>query len=210
MKRLSDIQKFHSRLLTQEPNYYRMAGWGSVNSQRQRFDAMVRAAQFVGGSVVDFGCGPGDLLPFLQERGHKVHYLGLDQSEEMIRLATQRHGEHFAVIGLDQIDFESVDYVFGSGIFQFRGDDDGVYVSELLAGLFSRCQKATAVTFLSALRPESEKVPEEMYFSPGEVVEMAQALTGFWTIDHSYHVGLGDFTVGLHKRGAGCNWVRPK
>lgn len=209
MKRLKDINEFHNYLFDNYSDFSHIAGWGNRDSQIQRFDALLRAAQFSGGSVVDYGCGPGDFLPFLAARTQPFSYIGLDQSQRMIRLACERHGEHFAVIELDQVDFEPVDYVFASGIFQFRGDDNGDYVRPLLMKIFLHCRKAMAINFLSSLRVDSEKVREELYYHPCEIVEIAKSITSYWCIDHTYHAGSGDLTVGLHKKTATSEWKRP-
>lgn len=67
-------------------------GWSSVEQQFLRFDILLRGAPFTLDSILDTGCGLGDLLTYLDERGFKYHrYIGIDISNEMINIAKKEH-----------------------------------------------------------------------------------------------------------------------
>ena len=74
------ILHFHRhRIATYGPDAVEALGWRGYQSQRVRFEVMARAANFNGCSVLDLGCGTGDLLAFLRERSVGLRYLGVDQ-----------------------------------------------------------------------------------------------------------------------------------
>ena len=196
MTRIGAITAFHDQLRAdaagKEP--YWLDGWGSPEGQRVRFDALVRAARYRGGSVVDYGCGTGALRGYLASLGFPFTYLGLDMNGNLLPSADA----DFQVIDPDSVDFPHADYVFASGIFQFADPADPLYHHRLVGSLFHRCRTAVAVNFLSALRDGSARDPEELYLSPAEAVDLATSLSGKWVLDHSYHPERGDLTLAIY------------
>jgi SAM-dependent methyltransferase len=200
MRRVDAIRGFHDELLASRQGSlasgqdgFWLDGWGSAEGQHARFDALLRSANYHGGSVVDFGCGTGALRAFLAGRGYPFTYLGLDMNPHLLPVS----GE-FRLIDFDAVDFPPADYVFASGVFQFADEGDPLYYRRLVGALFERCSIALSVNFLSAMRDEGEKDPEELYLTPGEAVELAASLSGRWVLDHSYHPARGDLTVSVH------------
>jgi SAM-dependent methyltransferase len=193
--RIAAITAFHDQLAADaRPEGYWLDGWGSADGQRTRFDALLRSARYRGGSVADFGCGTGALREHLAGLGYPFTYLGLDMNADLLPAT----GE-FRLIDFDSVDFPPADYVFASGIFQFADDADPLYYRRLVGSLFERCAIALSVNFLSALRDEAEKDPEELYLTPGEAADLAASLSGRWMLDHSYHPARGDLTLSVHR-----------
>ena len=65
--------------------------WESPRTQGVRFHAMTRVCTFHGKSVLDVGCGRGDLLDWLRERGiEPEHYTGLEAIEPLARAAMRK------------------------------------------------------------------------------------------------------------------------
>ncbi len=212
MGRVEKINAFHNKLLfdSEIVKSAEICGWSSTESQNDRFLALVRSGQFEGGTVVDYGCGAGDLFQFLSRLGHKFEYIGLDQNPKMLELARKRHSATFEVIQPDEICFDKTDYVFASGIFQFCDEEQPEYYKTLLSRLYERSKRALVVNFLSSLRAASEKDADELYLSPPNLIDFAQQITKCWRLDHSYHPGFGDMTLALIRQESFGNWKRPK
>ena len=64
--------------------------WRHAESQRLRFEVIAQAADFNGCSVLDLGCGTGDLNVCLDECFTDLRYLGIDQMPEFIEAARVR------------------------------------------------------------------------------------------------------------------------
>lgn len=99
-------------------------GWRHAESQRRRFEVIAQAADFSGCSVLDLGCGTGDLKAFLDERFTDLRYLGIDQMPEFIeaarlRFATQRDTD-FALAHFDTTPLPQADIVVASGTLGYR------------------------------------------------------------------------------------------
>jgi 2-polyprenyl-3-methyl-5-hydroxy-6-metoxy-1,4-benzoquinol methylase len=78
------------------------------------------AAELNNSTVLDYGCGTGDFYRFLQRRGIKVKYTGVDINENFIDLAKKKYPEcTFKVMNADDDEFEGFyDYIFICGVFK--------------------------------------------------------------------------------------------
>jgi hypothetical protein len=194
--RTDAILAFHAAL---DGPSWRVAGWGSADLQRVRFDALLRASRYGGGSVLDWGCGPADLFFRLRTTGLPLSYSGVDLNPRMVELATSRGAPHVAVLHPGHAPEGSYDYVFASGIFQFEDPDDRLYYLPILEHAYDISRRAVAVNFLSAQRPAAARSDDELYADPAVLARFAAALTDRWAIDHGYHPQAGDFTLALLK-----------
>ena len=92
--------------------------------RRKVIQSHVRAK--AGDKVIDIGCGPAQILPWLP----KVEYLGLDVNPSYIASAKRRHGVKGAfVVGdtrslWDDSRFRDADIVIGLGILHHLDDED--------------------------------------------------------------------------------------
>ena len=76
-------------------NWY--SGWvGADGSKHHRLVAIPAVLELLapqpGEQILDVGCGPGVLAPFLTKAG--THYTGVDASEKLIQFARTHHGKH--------------------------------------------------------------------------------------------------------------------
>lgn len=102
-------------------------GWRQADSQRLRFEVIAQAADFNGCSVLDLGCGTGDLKAFLGERFSDLRYLGIDQMPEFIEAARDRYAAQddtaFALAHFDSAALPGADIVVACGALGYRCAD---------------------------------------------------------------------------------------
>ena len=102
------------------------------------------------------------------------------------------------------------DYVLASGIFQYRDPANDKYYADLCHEIYTRARTGISINFLSTYRDREQMTDEELYIDPGEAIAILRRITGYWTLDHSYHPGFGDFTVGLLRpMPLATPWQRP-
>ncbi|GBE29037.1 MAG TPA: class I SAM-dependent methyltransferase [Bacteroidetes bacterium] len=211
--RANIIKEFHAGLLNRykgtEMSSPMVCGWSSRESQEARFSALMRTLKYNGGSIVDYGCGTGDLYAFIVRHFGHVQYTGVDFHEGMLRQAKHKYNAEFIRCGFDDISFEPADFVVASGVFQFRDALNPAYYDQIVKDLFSKSRVALAVNFLSDTRQDSEEIDSELYLQPCQVVQLAASISPMWAIDHSYHVGFGDITMALFHWDRNQHWTRP-
>ena len=200
------ISSFQSRDL---PDYWILSGWSSIATQRSRFERLLHTSSYGGGSVLDWGCGVGDLYGHLCGTGHDFEYRGLDVNPRMITIAEKRFGGLFAQVPISYRLTEYYDYVFASGLFQFCDEEMPQYYIDMLQNMFTYARRAVAVNFLSSLRDDRDKVNYELYLDPNALVPGLERISSRWIVDHSYHPGRADFTVALIRSSDESRWRRP-
>lgn len=178
---------------------HRGLGFRSRSSQERRFEALLALGDMHQRSVLDVGCGFGDFLQFLRERGIEPRYTGLDICEPMVRRCRERFAgaEASFVVGdaLEHRPGETYDFVVASGIFGLGAPGARERIEPTLERMFSWSRRGCAANFLSAFAPE--QVPERVYVEPHEMLALGLQLTPAVRIDHSYLPN--DFTLYLYR-----------
>ena len=131
----------------------RSLGWKEAKSQRKRFEVLAGLADLNGCSVMDLGCGHGDLRGYLEGRYSNFVYIGIEQVPEFVEEANRRYGQLENTF-FYQTDFETatlpeVQYVFASGALGYRCDDPSFY-RQMIAKMYASASKALAFNMLDA------------------------------------------------------------
>ena len=117
----------HQRILDFYQEAYRTYGdrdvrsvrWSNPADQITRFRALLSVADLTGQSVLDVGCGMGELYKFFLQEQIPVDYAGIDIVPEFIASAQKRFPDtRFMVEDIFEIS-EQFDYVLASGGFEF-------------------------------------------------------------------------------------------
>ena len=185
---------------------YRALGFGRRSSQEKRFGALAGLGKFDGATLLDVGCGFGDLLAWLRARGVQARYTGLDLTVSMVERCRRRFadGEARFLVG-DALTWQpdaQYDYVIASGIFGYNAKDTRARIQPTLERLFAIAGRGLAVNFLSGCAPT--RSPGRLYVHPADVIQYALRLTPAVRLDHTYMPN--DFTLCLYKKPA---WEEP-
>lgn len=68
--------------------------WTSRQTMDNRFEALTRALDFENKSILDVGCGFGDIIPFIENKTKKFEYLGVDLVEEIVLEARKQYPKY--------------------------------------------------------------------------------------------------------------------
>ena len=178
---------------------FRALGFGRRSSQEKRFAAALGLGSFHGRSMLDVGCGFGDFLAYLNERGIRPRYTGLDITPPMIERCKRRFegSEARFVIG-DALGYEPderFDYVVASGIFGYAAKGTRQRVRPTVEHLFSLTEIGLAVNFLSGCAPR--RSPGRLYVYPWDMLQLALGLTPAVRLDHAYLPN--DYTLCMYR-----------
>lgn len=128
-------------------------GWRNADSQQKRFEVIASLADFNRSTVLDVGCGRGDLKAFLDGRFNDVAYMGIDQMPEFIADANARYTNgtpcRFYEGDFTTAAFPRVDYVVASGALGYR-TDDADFLFDMICRLFASSARATIFNVLDA------------------------------------------------------------
>jgi SAM-dependent methyltransferase len=173
--------------------------WGNEKAQLDRFAVLCKIGNLEGKSILDIGCGFGDLLGYLRaNRIRPSSYLGIDCVEQIISVAQTRYPDarFFSSDVSDLPEHELFDYVFASGIF-FLSDPAWVeYTLKTLRTMYFRARIAVAANFLSCFGGKQDAGSQ--YLNPGDFLSLVMnEVTPTTELRHSYRAN--DFTIFFYK-----------
>ena len=177
---------------------HRGLGFRTQTSQQKRFDAALAVGELDGASVLDVGCGFGDLLAYLGERGIRPRqYVGLDVCEPMVSRCRERFPGHEFVVGdaLAWAPPQEFDYVIASGIFGLDAENARERIRPTLERMFGWARIGLSANFLS--RRAAAQAEGRVYVEPVEVLGMGLEIAPAARVDHTYLPN--DFTLHLYK-----------
>lgn len=155
------------------------------SSQRYRFKTLTEIALLEQESVLDFGCGKGDLYQYLLESGFRGSYTGYDINPELIALAQRKFPR--ARFEIRDIERDGIDakfsYALISGIFNNRISDNISFMQSALRICFGAVTKGLAFNAISTYVNFQE--PEIAYISPEDTFSFCmKELSHYVTLRH--------------------------
>jgi SAM-dependent methyltransferase len=132
---VGDFENVVERLKTHFDERVRLYGaglqsvdWKSRTAQYNRFRELLKVVDFTAPfSIIDYGCGDGELVRFLQSMNADFQYFGFDVSTQMVEAARKEFSTSKNCLFSTRIeDFPAADYTVASGIFnlKFEADDE--------------------------------------------------------------------------------------
>jgi hypothetical protein len=176
--------------------------WASPATQEARFDAIARACDFRGKSVLDAGCGRADLLDFFINRGIDLHhYVGLEAVDLLAEAAREKRRPDCIIVQADFVTepsrlFAAADVVVFSGSLNTL-DEAGFY--QTLCTAFEASAGAMVFNFLDA--PHLAAAEYLTWHPVQKVVAFVGALPGAREVRVIDDYLEGDCTVGVEKAG---------
>lgn len=130
-------------------------GWDK-GRQAIRFEVLLSFFECYGKSILDIGCGFGDLNRVLARKiGDSYSYLGVDLVDELIDEGRLHYSQdHIRFLNTDFLEYsftEKFDIVVASGIFNHKFDSgsNDLFVERVLKKAWSLCTEGLAFDFLS-------------------------------------------------------------
>ncbi|AEJ60826.1 Methyltransferase type 11 [Spirochaeta thermophila DSM 6578] len=176
-------------------------GWESRDAQERRFRVLLDHVPLEGGSLLDVGCGLGDLYGFLKREGVACDYTGMDILPAMVEQARTSWPEGRFMVGdvcsEDLFPPHSFDVVYASGMFNLRVKDNYAFLGRALGVFRSLARRAVVCSMLSVKSPFPE--PEYFYYEVDRVRRLAEA--GPWRVEVMEHYMDNDLTLVCRKGG---------
>ena len=191
-------QFFRLHLQLHGPNW-RGLGWQSRYNQEKRFAVLLEVGPLSHMRVLDIGCGVGDLYGYMQRKGIRSEYTGVDILPEMVAHARKRYPDaHFRVgDALQGLGSGKFDYVLCSGAFNVNFGSNQDAVQKILPELLACSSRGVAINFLSTRARERDSI---LYnYDPEAMTAFCRKLTPHVRLVEGYLSN--DFTLHLYPRG---------
>ena len=177
----------------------RSLGWKGEESQRKRFEVIATAGNLDGCTLLDIGCGYGDLKGYLDQNYSGFTYIGIDQMPEFIAEAKKRYvgrpATYFYQTDFAAVEFPEVDYVIASGALAYRCQNVGFHF-EMIRKMYTAAGRAVAFNILDvACFPEHDLL---IGHDLERVVAFCQQLSHRVEVISGYLED--DFTVFMYRR----------
>lgn len=146
------LSKHYSELVQRHGDAPEGAQYTDRETQERRMEVLCEIGVAKDSKVLDFGCGTGQLLSFLQRSlGYEGEYVGYDISPEAIELARSNHpAGRFEVRNiLEQPAEERFDYVLVSGVFNNLVSDNRAFFEAISRRLMAQAESGYAFNMLS-------------------------------------------------------------
>lgn len=154
--------------------------WSSRGVQKVRFKVLSEIGIEAGDSVLDVGCGFGDLRSWLQSACLYVDYSGIDLSPEIVEQGLAINRGANLQCG-DLFDFgwpsQSFDWVVLSGTLNWKLGDQGAYAQRLIGRMYAFCRKGVAFNMLDARSLDDRLLGELASHDPETVMGWCRELT---------------------------------
>lgn len=186
-----DNEKFYTASIDRYGTTSRGVHWNSVHSQEKRFEVLLSCLRDEKFSLVDAGCGFGDLYAYL--RRHNVpftSYKGLDLSPRMVEIAKEATGCEIIECNACTDLLPSADYYICSGAMNI--------LSRFDTYMFIRnCYEASKKGFVFNLLMGEDDSLVYNHFYPAELQNLFDELGAEVTVKKGYLQH--DFTVFMKK-----------
>lgn len=174
--------------------------WSSREIQEKRFEVLAEVGIASGESVLDVGCGFGDLYHWLAVHGVQVNMTGVDLSPDLLARGRQLYPDMDFLCG-ELFDFDwpeqSFDWVVLSGALNGQLGDEGAYARRVIRRMFELCRKGVAFNLLNAQHEGLMFAYDLALFDPDEVLVFCQQITPDCTCRADYLAN--DFTIYMRR-----------
>lgn len=148
--------------------------WRSREGQLARIRTLCRNVDLAGKSLLDLGCGLGDLWGHLRDCGIAADYTGVDLLERMVEAARQRHpGARLLCADVFEegvFEPESFDVVFASGAFNLNLGNNEAFLESAIPRLRELAREAVVFNLLHHRRRDDDD--RYFYYDPGRVAAL--------------------------------------
>lgn len=150
-----------------------------------KFKMMTEIGELNNSKILDVGCGWGDFLTYLNNKGINTKYTGVDINPKFIEICKSEHKKaNFFERDIEKEKFEEdkFDYVFAVGITSLMESYDSV--KKLIIEMLKISKKGIAINFMSTYVDFQKK--ESTHFSPEKIFSIAKKLSKRVVIRHDY------------------------
>ena len=146
-----NVIQFHREKLKLARGLHEALGWTDPESQQKRFEVLCGIGDLNGKSILDMGCGIGDLKLYLDQHYTDFSYVGIDHLPEFIEHAHKKIGDEprtfFFMADFVTDGFPMVDYILASGALSYRSTNR-IFPFGIIRKMYMHAKKGVAFNLL--------------------------------------------------------------
>lgn len=152
-------------------------GWGGGKErQNLRFEVLSNIGVMENDSILDIGCGFGDLAKFNRANGWSGIYTGVDINEQLLEVGRSQHLD-LNLILVDILEEKTslvADWVMSSGLFNAKlyYQSNETFIADMITRMFSFCRKGVAADFMSTYVDYMH--PDGYHTSPSWIIDFVK------------------------------------
>lgn len=178
------ITRYNERLA--EYGYDPLAlGW-TKQKHVLRYHALLSNWKFKGESILDFGCGFGDLYKYIVQNGILLSYEGIDINENLIAVGKEKNPGINLRVGDLELDGreDCYDFIVSSGVHNYKLNDNWAFIQWTFEKFYRMSRRGFAINFLSN---RVNITRSDLYYcDPVKVVELAYKYTNNILLKNDY------------------------
>ena len=185
------VKEYYRALYKQHGDNHNAVQWSDRRTQYKRFEILAGIDNKMR-SLVDVGCGLGDMLPYLKARGFRGKYTGVDIVPEFIERCREKFSRecnasfHTLDVSRDPLP-RGADYYLLSGAFNNPNPENHSFMLNCISKMFLAARKGAAFNALSTY--VDYQVGHLYYSDPLEVFDFCKRkLTRKVVLRHDYLV----------------------
>ncbi len=184
----------YTRSLLKYHGGIRSLQWKNYKSAATRFTQLVGDFPLHNKTILDVGCGLGDLIPFISSESLDFTYTGIDLMPPFIEEAKRRYPEHtFEIRDFFASPSGEFDVIFCSGVLNGRIDNPFAERTSKIATLFTHTREVLAFNMAGGRAPQNKATGPVYYSNSLEILEFCLTLTPKVILKQHYHPK--DFTI---------------
>jgi ubiquinone/menaquinone biosynthesis C-methylase UbiE len=206
IKEIKKLTKRHYNLKIKEYGpCYKGVDWGSDEGQKIRFERICNKIKMGSiESIIDYGCGYGEFMYFLEKKGFRGSYQGYDISNEMIKEAKKKLTKNFNKCAFTSkySDLRSAEYCIASGVFNIKlmtEENDWIRYIEYNLEKINKLSKKGFFFNMFEKKKDHKNIHNDVYFIESEKIKKycEEKFSKYVYLDRNYY--LNDFTIFVKK-----------
>lgn len=194
--------KFYSQRFIEEGVSINSVGWKNEETQLLRFSKLLQDIDIENKTILDIGCGLGDLIPFLKLKCKTFNYIGIDICHEFIEHCkkTYINDKNCSFLVVDPIEFcnsqqYDFDIAIASGTFTYKTSNTEDYTNSALTRIIETTKLSFCFNMLS--NSVDYTLEKNTHYDKDIIGEFVASFTDRYRILDDYP--LYEFTVQIHK-----------
>ena len=180
--------------------HHKSLHWTSKKAAEIRYRELVADLDFEGRSILDVGCGFGDIIPFIKQKAKLFQYTGVDIVPEFIKVNREKYPHHKFVkrdYFADPIK-KIFDIIISSGTLNTNIKEPYRFRKKAIKTMFEHAGERFGFNMAGGRpQPENKKGYKVYYADSEEILKYCLTLTRKIIFRHHYHSK--DFTIVMFK-----------